>query len=306
MQSKDIHQALERIIKSKGFTEQSFCDSIISERTYRRYVYQETEIPFDVLEQLTNKLDLDVYQFLFDVSQDIDLNNMDEIKLLDLLITDRFDQANELLNTLSEPFKSSASQFLLPLMISRLQAHQHQKTHALVDKEMKDALHLDALRQLPFITVDHVKLIEHLYDVFNSEEMTKVKHILKSLISKEKLLVNPSDYTMMKCHQLYLQILIDEHAPIENIRNTFLSAIKDTFINGGMMILDELMSLMIEENLHTKDPIINNLLHEFYIPSSFLYHLNDIKEQEEDVLFLKSLSIDEVLKPIYLRNKVLK
>lgn len=306
MVHKDIYQALERMRKQKGLTEKALCEGIISERTYRRYLYQESEIPFFILSELTNRMHIDVYEFLYDVTNVINSSSQDEIRLLDLLITDRFDEANTMLETMTPPFKSAPSQFLLPLMLLRLDAVNGILPTQEVDDKMKQALNLQALFNMSFITVDHVKLIEHLFLTFDDHELELTMTILKRVISKEIHLIHPSDYSMMKCHQMYIHGLIISQANIIDIKNAFIHAVTYSYEYGGMMIIDELMILMREHGIDQQDDTIKRLMESFYIPAAFMYHMNDINDEEDDMNYLKSVGKDSVVKPIYLKNEVFK
>lgn len=306
MVHNDIYQALERMRKQKGLTEKVFCEGIISERTYRRYLYQESEIPFFVLSKLAHRLDVDVYEFLFDVNQYIDQQHFNEIKLLDLIITDQFDEANELLKTIKRPYVSSASQFLLPLMLLRLDAINGLRDESEVDLMMKKALNIQSLLHMAFITVDHVKLIEHLFLKFNHEEMKDVQTLLQKVIAKDILLIIPSDYSLMKCHQLYIHGLILREVSTKEIKTALIEAIKHSYEYGGLMILDELMLLMREHDMDQKDDEIRHLLSSFYIPSILLYHLNDIKDEEEDVKYFHEIDNEIINDLTYLKHEVFK
>ncbi len=306
MVHKDIYQALERMRKQKGLSEKAFCEGIISERTYRRYLYQESEIPFFVLSELAHRLDVDVFEFLFDVNQYIDQQNFDEIKLLDLLITDQFDEANAFLKTIHKPFTSSASQFLLPLMLLRLEVINGQRDEGQVDLMMRETLNLKALLNMSFITVDHVKLIEHLFLKFNEEEMKDVQKLLQRVIAKDILLIIPSDYSLMKCHQLYIHGLILSHATTQDIKQAFINAIRYSYEHGGLMILDELMLLMREHEIDQNDALLRTWMASFYIPAIMLYHLNEIKDQDDDLNYFHALDKEIINELKYLKQEVFK
>lgn len=306
MKQNDVYKGLERIRKQKGLTEKMLCKGIVSERTYRRYLYQETEMPFFVLSELTKKMNMNVYTFLYDVSHYVDSTHINEIKLLDLLVTDRFDEANALLHTMERPFQSSSNQFLLPLMLLRLDVINGERSKKEVDKTMIQALHLDALMKLPFITVDHLKLIEHLFLTFNENELSKALDILTQIIKKDKKIVFSSDYSMMKCHQLYIHGLILTHASIQTIQEAFIHAITYSYRYGGLMIVDELMILMREQNIDTKDKKIQSLMESFYLSAAFMYHMNDISDDKDDIDYLKQIGIQKAIAPIYLKSEVFK
>jgi hypothetical protein len=290
---KVIYDALEKKRMQLQLTEEALCEGICSVRTYRRYIYEETDMPFKMLERFSEKLNQSVYDMLYFVEHRIKLDHFDEVLLLDTLIQDDYDKAH----TLYQAFKSHGKEmtvhpFLLPLMLEKMEAVLSNLPLDGIHRRMIEALRLDVLVKRPFISVEHIKLIEHVLPFTHSNDQILLEIILKRVMNRDMTLIRASRYTFIKCHQLYFQLILtsDDHALKVQ---TFLDILKKVYDIGGELALDEIFLQAKLHDLH-RDHRLEHIFKRFHIPSSFMYHAQNPLSDEDDMMYLKEIGLDEM------------
>lgn len=68
MNSRDICIALDDFRVKRKITREEFLDGVISIRQYKRYLYGETEMPFQILVKLSDKLNTKPYNLLYEIN----------------------------------------------------------------------------------------------------------------------------------------------------------------------------------------------------------------------------------------------
>ena len=292
-----IYEALEKKRKKLNLTESALTEGICSVRTYRRYIYQDTEMPFYMLEKLVSKLNTDIYDFLYFIEHGIKMDQWDEVLLLDALIQDQYDKASQMYKTFKENKKKiTVHPFLLPLMLKKLEAYESGVSYDHVHQLMIQTLKLDILMKRPFLTVDHIKLIEHVLEFANAAEKAKMDVILKRILNGSMTLIRASKYTLIKCHQLHFQIALEAEDKKKQVE-IFLETLQAIYNLGGELAIDEVMLQAKLGGLHTYDHKIETLFKKYYVASSFMYHAQDPFEDPDDLEYMKSMDQDILLQP---------
>lgn len=78
MKSKEICIFLERLRSARNLSQESFTDEIVSLRQYRRYLSGESEVPFQVIDQLSEKIGIKTDNLL----REFEIANVEETKLV--------------------------------------------------------------------------------------------------------------------------------------------------------------------------------------------------------------------------------
>jgi hypothetical protein len=292
-----IYEALEKKRKKLNLTESALTEGICSVRTYRRYIYQDTEMPFYMLEKLVSRLNTDIYDFLYFIEHGIKMDHFDEVLLLDALIQDQYDKASQMYKAFKESKKKiTVHPFLLPLMLKKLEAYESGVSYDHVHQFMIQTLKLDILMKRPFLTVDHIKLIEHVLEFANATDTSKMDVILTRILNGSMTLIRASKYTLIKCHQLHFQIALK----VEDINkqvDIFLETLQAIYTLGGELAIDEVMLQAKLGGLHLHNTKMEMLFKKYYFASSFMYHAQDPFEEPEDLEYMKSMDIDILLQP---------
>jgi hypothetical protein len=292
-----IYEALEQKRKKLNLTEESLTEGICSVRTYRRYIYEDTEMPFHMLEKLVNKLNTHIYDFLYFIEHGIKMDHWDEVLLLDALIQDQYDKALKMYQIFKETGKKiTVHPFLLPLMLEKLNAYEKKTSYDHVHEHMIQTLKLDILMKRPFLTVDHIKLMEHVLPFSNASDTAKMDVILTRIINHSMTLIRASKYTLIKCHQLHFQIAISTK-DIKTQIDIFLETLKAIYELGGELAIDEIMLEAKLAGLHEANPHLKDIFKKYYFASSFMYHAQDPFEDEEDKDYLKAMDLDVIVSP---------
>jgi transcriptional regulator with XRE-family HTH domain len=295
MELKDLYDELERLRKKEKLTEKDLSKDIMSVRSYRRYHYLEHDMPFDKLEALCKRLHTSIYDVLYYVEHNAVETNMEEAVLLDLLIQDNYEAAAKKLKTMDpSQFKISSKQFLLPLFLLKLDVHQKKMTLEDANQKMFDALNLRALLEASWMTVDHYILMEHLLPWMTIDHKKMCQAILKQVISKEKVLIRPSNYALMKVYMFDLLLSLELGIDKTAIEHEVYAMFQSMFHFGSEMVVDEIMTFLIA--YHVDDfLLIRKLLNTYLIPLSYVYHVQSVHDDPESVDYIKKHHHDMIV-----------
>jgi transcriptional regulator with XRE-family HTH domain len=98
MKSKELCVYLERLRAARNISQEAFTDEVVSLRQYRRYLSGESDIPFQVIHQLTAKLSVKTDTLLrdFDFAKVIESDSI--IKMYNNLVNYNFEEYLRLYN----------------------------------------------------------------------------------------------------------------------------------------------------------------------------------------------------------------
>lgn len=116
MKSKELCTYLERLRSARSISQENFTDEIVSLRQYRRYLKGESDIPFQIIHQLSERLG---------VKTD---NLLREFEVAKVLETDKINQLyNYAVNYAKEDFQILAKKFPLEHIIdaNNIMLYQH-------------------------------------------------------------------------------------------------------------------------------------------------------------------------------------
>lgn len=91
MKSKELCIFLERLRSARNFSQENFTDNVVSLRQYRRYLSGESEVPFQVMHQLTEKLGIKTDNLLREFS----IAKVEETELVNKLFNLSVNYAHE-------------------------------------------------------------------------------------------------------------------------------------------------------------------------------------------------------------------
>lgn len=287
MELKDLYEELERLRKKEKLTEKALTDGIMSVRSYRRYHYLEHDMPFDKLEALCNKLHTSIYDVLYYVEHNAVETSIEEAVLLDMLIQDNYEGAAKKLKTMDpSQFKTSSNQFLLPLFLLKLDVHQKKMKLEDANQKMFEALNLNALLEASWMTVDHYILMEHLLPWMTTEDKKMSQMILKQVIAKEKVLIRPSNYTLMKVFMFDVLLSLELGKDKTDIEHEVEAMFSSMFHVGSEIVVDEILTFLIAYQVDDF-PLIRKLLNTYLIPLSYVYHVQSVHDDPESVDYIK-------------------
>jgi len=286
---QSVYEALETKRNQLKLTESTLCEGICSVRTYRRYIYQDSEMPFHMLEQLLDRLHTNIYDFFYFIEHGIKMDHFDEVLLLDRLIQDDYEGAKPLYQTfLKQKKEIVVSPFLLPLMLEKLEAYEASRSLDAIHKKMIGALKLHILVKRPFLTVDQLKLMEHVIPFARQEERDIMDLVLKRVVEGEMTLIRASLYSRVKCHALRFQLAL-YHQDTKVHVSMFTSVLLAIYEIGGELAIDEILSTAMDSKVHHTSNILKTLLETYYIASSFMYHENQPFEETLEDSFVSDL-----------------
>ena len=295
MELKDLYDELERLRKKERLTEKDLSKDIMSVRSYRRYHYLEHDMPFDKLEALCNRLHTSIYDVLYYVEHNAVETNMEEAILLDMLIQDDYEGAFKKLKTMDPSlFKISSKQFLLPLFLLKLDVHQKKLKLEDANKMMFEALNLHALLEASWMTVDHYILMEHLLPWMTIDDKKMSQAILKQVIANQKVLVRPSNYSLMKVLMFDILLSLELGKDKASIEHEVYAMLTSVFQVGSEIVVDEIMTFLIVYQVDDFN-LIRKLLNTYLIPLSYVYHVQSVHDDPESVDYIKKHHHDMIV-----------
>jgi hypothetical protein len=112
-----IHQ-LDGLRTKERMTIKHLTDGIISERMYRRYMHDESDLPYPVFAQLVKRLGYTVPEFVTYVQQKLQLQHHREHVLANLILEEKFDEAYDYYQANNFAFLQSRIRYkFLPVLI---------------------------------------------------------------------------------------------------------------------------------------------------------------------------------------------
>jgi hypothetical protein len=287
MELKELYDELERLRKKEKLSEALLTKGIMSVRSYRRYHYLEHDMPFDKLEAICNRLHTSIDDVLYYVEHNAVETNMEEAILLDMLIQDDYEGASKKLKTMNpSQFKMSLKQFLLPLFLLKLDVYHKQLSLEEANQKMFEALNLHALLEASWMTVDHYILMEHLAPWMTNDQKKMAQTILKQVIAKEKVLIRPSNYALMKVYMFDVLLSLELGKDKTAIEHEVYAMFQSVFHFGSEMVVDEIMTFLIAYQVDDF-PRIRKLLNTYLIPLSYVYHAQTVHDDPESVDYIK-------------------
>jgi transcriptional regulator with XRE-family HTH domain len=205
MEIKDLVDALESLRKKHKLSEKSLCEGIISARTYRRYIFLDSNIPYDILSQLLNRLNTSLYAFLFDTEVDLRIKYHEENKLVTLLFNDQFEEAKILHDTLDLNYlHTSRAKTLLPLYLPKLEAYLGYISELDQHAKQIEALKLKQLMKLNTISQGVLYVILDIVDHLNENDASIVMTMMMRIVCQEMTVIPVHMYYAYVALRIYM------------------------------------------------------------------------------------------------------
>lgn len=191
MKSRELCTYLERLRSARGISQEKFTSDIVSLRQYRRYLNGESDIPFQIIHQLSERIGIKTNNLLreFEIAKVEETNKINDLyklavnmahrdfraKLKEIPLEHIIDQTNKLLYQHS-------------VIIHQYLAHEISKEYAAL-QNTKLIDYPKILDQL-IITSVEMLILSSLLDLLDDHERAKIADKLKSYLVDSSVVIS--------------------------------------------------------------------------------------------------------------------
>lgn len=259
MKSNGLCIYIEQLRAARNISQLSFVEDVVSLRQYRRYLKGESDIPFNIVHQLTAKLGMKTDNILreFEVAKIEETKKIN--KLYNYAVNYAFNDFTKLKKELSEDHIIEASNLLLYKHTLFISDYYQRKitVHQVKDLNV-DLINYPNVLDKGILNTIELLILTFLIDVVSVEEQKRIIEKLYKYINDEKMIISGGN-------EKVLTLILARLAKYSGILQSFEQVIK--FCDVG-----------IERN---KSLFSYYLMDYFYYYKSLAYHkLGDQKNYE--------------------------
>jgi transcriptional regulator with XRE-family HTH domain len=263
MKSKELCTYLERVRSARGMSQENFTDDVVSLRQYRRYLKCESDIPFQIIHQLSEKVGIKTDSLLreFEVAKVEETERIN--KLYNLVANLDHEAFQNLLKDISEEMIIDSNNRMLFRHSVIMHSFLTKKTNAAdtAARNMELINYPKILDQF-IVTSIEMLILSSLLDV------TDVKHQEK-IISKLKIALDDSSFVISGANDRILPLVLIRLAKAAGIMKDYNEVIR-------------YCQYAIKRNLEMRSYY---LLDYFYYYSALAYFKLEKNEHYEQMIF---------------------
>jgi len=197
MNLRNLAIYIDEIRKAKKITREDFLFEVVSLRQFKRYLYGDSEIPFNIVISLTRRLDIEPLNLLYDFEQEIKKETKTINTLFYHVANYDFDMVEELLKAINkDSFLSERNEVYYKYTL--ITYDYFKKRNSGVQTASLYASLIDYPEILKYSVIDSVDMfvLSNLIGFVSKEEQAVIVEKIKSLIDDEsKVIAGNIDYT---------------------------------------------------------------------------------------------------------------
>jgi hypothetical protein len=269
MNTKQVNRFLELERKNRRLTMEEFTKDIISERTYRRYLYEDTEIPYQVFEKLLTRLNINPFGFIYGSQAFLVQENPHELDLVMSLMYEDYEEVDKILKTQNgKPFESFFGEYLIPLFMIRYEVHKRGLSKLDAQKQVLNWIELDNLLLSSNTTLEPIVALSKLYEWIPSSYDERLLSWLLTFLSdptKIHFSIDRMGYGML--YNLIFKLKARTMGDISEIESAFKETIDLIYFRGCDTYLYDLYLSLIELDLYKQSTYFKRVLELGMLPS---------------------------------------
>lgn len=191
---------IEKIRIEKKNTIQELTNGIISRRSYTRFLSNETDISFDILVKLIDRLGYAIFDFGLYVYNHNIQTNLDEVMFMEMIKLSQYEIAfNEFYPLIKDKkWKSIFATKAIPCAVIMMNLHFKKIRQVEAYGLIKDILQIDEIIQSPIIYKEDIESLYICMDILKRMDRFKISQYLYKTLSNNVKIVSPSiDNTTM-------------------------------------------------------------------------------------------------------------
>jgi hypothetical protein len=269
MNTKQVNRFLEIERKNRRLTMDEFTKDIISERTYRRYIYEESEIPYQVFEKLLKRLNINPFGFLYGSQAYLVQENPHELDLVMSLMYEDYEAVDRLLKEQGDrPFESFFGEYLIPIFMIRYDVYKKRVSSKQAQKQVLNWIDLDNLLLSSNTTLEPIVALSKLYEwipsSYDEPLLNWLEHFLEDP-TKIHFSIDRMGYAML--YNLIFKLKARQSSDIGFIETAFKETIDLIYFRGCDTYLYDLYLSLIELDLYQKSNYFKKALELGLLPS---------------------------------------
>ncbi|PAT01271.1 hypothetical protein CI105_07380 [Candidatus Izimaplasma bacterium ZiA1] len=197
MNLRNLAIYIDEIRKAKKITREDFLFEVVSLRQYKRYLYGESEIPFNIVISLARRVDIEPLNLLYDFEQEIKKETKTINSLFYHVANYDFEKVEDLLKVINkDAFLSERNEIYYKYTV--ITYDYFTRKNSGVQTASLYASLIDYPKILNFSIIDSVDMfvLSNLIDFVSKEEQADIVEKIKSLLDNDsKVIAGNIDYT---------------------------------------------------------------------------------------------------------------
>ena len=226
-------------------------EGVISIRNYSRYLKGEFELPFNVLVQYLEKLNMKLEDFLIYIYNDIKSDYIEHHEFINAVSTGQYDLAESIYQKMDKQIRTEVSDILVPANCLKLQYETKQITKPLFIEKLDDLLKLNTLLKANVISREEQEAIYIYLDYCCEKDTDRIIEFLNRFYIGKTLKIVSLEHSLTELNN-----------PLRMI-GVLLK--KNHITKKDLSILESLFDLIIEQSIHFNISKIYDELLEYFL-----------------------------------------
>lgn len=178
-----INHYLEKERQIQHLTIKQFVEGVFSERTYRRYINEGMEIPYQKLKKLLLRLSVNPFGFLYSIQATLVAKHPDELDILMSLVDENYSQVNELIDQRdSQPFHTFLGEYAIPIFMNMLDVYNHKQTLETAQANILNKIDIKLFINQTFVTQEPIQALNSFVDIIPKEMLEPLFNVVQNII----------------------------------------------------------------------------------------------------------------------------
>lgn len=194
MKSQELCNYLERLRAARNISQESLAQGITSLRQYRRYMNGESEIPFQIIDQLCDRLGIQTINLI----QEIESARTDESKEIDkfynAVVFNNHEEVAKLRESLEKRnFIDNENRLVFEHSVIIYDFMSHKMTIEVASEKTKKLINFDKLGKQRILTLTEMFILTSLLDLDPDEDDKKmISTLLKDILNDSSIVLGSS------------------------------------------------------------------------------------------------------------------
>ena len=186
-----LTKLLDELRQSKHIKVSDFTKDVISERNYRRYINEEQSLPFNVLVELVNKLNMQMGDFLIYALNKTAVDFQQEIYLEHYIQTGQLEEADKLFEEMDhDAYQTHIGNLYLPILVQKYFYLKKQLSKDAYVSYALDRIDLAVLSKQTVIDRQHLEVLILLLEDADEHTQSLIIPIINDVITQKKALIS--------------------------------------------------------------------------------------------------------------------
>jgi len=197
LKSRELCEYLEQLRSARNISQESFTEGIVSLRQYRRYINGESDLPFQVLDLLTERLGIQTINLLREIEYAKIEESKKVEKLYNFMSNNSYDEFNKLYNELkNREFIDHENEIVYKHSVTYSQLKKGLISKETALKMNSELINYPKIMKQTVYTIAEMLVLNSIADLVEpKKESSQILEILKSYIFDDKFATNSNYQT---------------------------------------------------------------------------------------------------------------